>query len=214
VLEKATILPEAPPGAAPIPILFNPTTYSLDESNTVAEIGVPGLGSPILQFVRGGARVLSMELLFDTYEDQRDVREHTDRIYGLLGIERTTHAPPICVFRWGSGFSLRCILERVSGRFTLFFPDGRPARATLTVSFKEYVDVEQAIRGSPTESADHTKTRAVARGDTLGSIAGEEYGDPRLWRAIASANGIHNPRRLQPGRVLVVPPLVRKEPAL
>lgn len=201
--EKAFITPE---NEAPIPVLFNPTQYRLDKGNTIAEIGVPGLDSPILQYVRGNTRTLSMELFFDTYEQQTDVREHTNRIYGLLGIRGETHVPPICTFTWGD-FIFRCVLDSVSGRFTLFLAEGVPVRATLTVNFKEFIEVDIEVRATPTESSDHTKTRIVKRGDTLSSIAAAEYGDPAKWRPIAEANRIDRPRLLQPGWVLVVPPL-------
>jgi hypothetical protein len=202
-LEKAFITPE---DEEPIPVLFNPTQYSLDKSNQLAEIGIPGLGAPILQYVRGNTRTLAMDLFFDTYEQQSDVREYTDKIYGLLGIKSATHVPPICTFTW-SDFTFTCVLERVGGRFTLFLADGTPIRATLSVTFKEFIDVEVEVRRTPTESADHTKTRSVKRGDTLSSIAAAEYGDPTKWRPVAEANRIDNPRVLEPGRVLVIPPL-------
>ena len=51
------------------------------------------------------------------------------------------------------------------------------------------------------------KSRQVRRGDTLQSLAAEEYGDPRQWRHIAVANGIVNPRDLRPGTVLTIPKL-------
>ncbi len=167
-LEKATITPE---GEEPIPVLFNPTQYSLDKSNQIAEVGIPGLGSPILQYVRGNARTLTMELFFDTYEKQTEVREYTDKIYALLGIKGATHVPPVCKLTWGD-FEFRCVLGRVSGRFTLFLGNGTPVRATLSVTFKEFIDVEVLVREPPTGSADHTKSRTVKRGDTLSSIAG------------------------------------------
>ncbi|HEX2095361.1 MAG TPA: LysM peptidoglycan-binding domain-containing protein [Longimicrobiaceae bacterium] len=200
-LAKATITPK---GERPIRVLFNPTQYSLDQANTLAEVGVPGLSAPILQYVRGNGRTLSMELFFDTYEERSDVREHTDRIYGLLNIRGPLHRPPVCTFTWGS-FSFQCVLERVGGRFTLFLPSGRPVRATLSVSFKEFVEVEVLVRNPPTESADHAKTYVVRRGDTLSSIAAAEYGDPAAWRPIAEANRIANPRLLAPGTRLALP---------
>ena len=92
-------------------------------------------------------------------------------------MEPTTHRPPVVKFAWG-GLSFRCLVERVSGRFTLFLDSGVPVRATLTVALKEYVDPKDAPKGSPTESADHTKTYVVGVGDTLSSIAAAEYGDP------------------------------------
>jgi nucleoid-associated protein YgaU len=51
------------------------------------------------------------------------------------------------------------------------------------------------------------KTRQVRHNDTLHSIAAEEYRDPALWRHIARANGIVNPRDLKPGTVLTIPRL-------
>jgi len=203
-LVKAFIIPE---GKVPIPVLFNPTQYNLDKTNQIAEIGIPGLGAPILQYVRGNTRTLTMELFCDTYEQQLDVRIFTSQVYGLLEIDRSTHVPPICLFTWGT-FLFRGVLERVSGRFTLFLADGRPVRATLSVTFKEFIDVSVEVRQNPTQSADHTKTRTVKQGDTLSSIAAAEYDNPGKWRPIATANGIDNPRILAPGRVLIIPPLV------
>ena len=47
----------------------------------------------------------------------------------------------------------------------------------------------------------------VRRGDFLSSVAEAAYGDASQWRAIASANEIDDPRRIEPGRVLRVPRL-------
>lgn len=209
MVEKAEIRPETPAGALPIQVLFNPTQYGFDSSNQFAETPVVGQAAPILQYTRGNARTMSMELFFDTYESgigSRDVRRHTDRIYQLLEVEPTTHRPPVVKFAWG-GLSFRCLVERVSGKFTLFLDSGVPVRATLTVALKEYVDPKDAPKGSPTQSADHTKTYVIGVGDTLSSIAAAEYGDPGEWRPIADVNEIVNPRILQPGRRIVIPPL-------
>jgi nucleoid-associated protein YgaU len=189
-----------------IALLFNPTQYGLDAGNTLAEIGIPGLGAPIIQYVRGNTRVLTMDLFFDTFENQSDVRDYTDPVYGLLQIDPQTHAPPRCTFTWGT-FNFTCVVERVGGKFTLFLADGTPVRATLSVTLKEYVDVTVEVQAIPTESSDHTKTRLLGPADTLSGLAAAEYRDPALWRPIAEANGIDNPRRVPPGQFLVVPPL-------
>jgi Contractile injection system tube protein/LysM domain len=202
-LEKAFIKTE---DGEPIPVLFYPTQYSLDQGNQIAEVGIPGLSAPILQYVRGNPRTLTMDLFFDTYEEQADVRKYTSKIYGLLGIKSSTHVPPRCTISWGH-FTFTCVVERVGGRFTLFLADGTPVRATLNVIFKEFINVEVEVRSTATESADHTKTRLVQRGDTLSSIAAAEYGDSARWRPIAETNGIDNPRLLEPGRLLVIPPV-------
>ena len=200
-LKKASITPA---GKNAIDVLFNPTQYGIDKGNQIAEAGIPGLEAPILQYVRGNTRTLSMDLFFDTYEEQRDVRDHTDKIYNLLNIDPSTHAPPICEITWGV-FSFKGVLDHVSGKFTLFLADGRPVRATLTVVFKEFIEVEVLVRQRPTQSSDHWKTRLVKSGDRIDNIAAEEYGNAKSWRPIAEANNLDNPRQLDPGRPLIIP---------
>ncbi|HET7863796.1 MAG TPA: hypothetical protein VFL86_05255 [Burkholderiaceae bacterium] len=54
-----------------------------------------------------------------------------------------------------------------------------------------------------------TMVWTVKAGDRLPVIAAQVYGDPRLWRQIADANGIANPLRFPSpqdvGRLLLVP---------
>ena len=98
------------------------------------------------------------------------------------------------------------MLTSLAQRFNLFLEDGTPVRATVSCSFLESVPAGR-VRARELHSADVTKTRQVRRGDTLQSLAAEEYNDPRLWRAIATANSIVNPRHLPPGTVLTIPKL-------
>jgi hypothetical protein len=196
----------SPEGQAAFDALFNPTDYGVNKANSIAEAVIPGLQAPILQYVHGNTRTLDMQLFFDTYEKGTDVRESTRKVYHLLEIDPGTHAPPICNIAWGS-LQFRGVLDHVNGRFTLFLPNGTPVRATLDVSFKEYIDVQVLVRKQPTESADHRKMRVVRSGDRIDNIAGEEYGAPGQWRAIVEANNLEDPGRLEPGVVLVIPPL-------
>jgi hypothetical protein len=201
---KVTITPES--GPPELKALFNPNEYRIEEGNQIAEIGIPGLDAPILQFVAGQTRTLSMDLFFDTYEDQTDVSERTKEVYRLLEIVPATHAPPICKISWGS-LSFRGVLDKVSGTFTLFLSNGTPVRAKLSVSFKEYNDVKVLVQRTKLQSADHRKSRMVRAGDSLSTIAFEEYGDAAKWRPIAEANGIDDPRSIELGRLLMIPAL-------
>lgn len=200
-LEKATI--QTVIGAAEtIEVLFNPNEYRLSVANQFAEIAIPGLEAPPIQYVRGGARTLSMQLFFDTYEQGSDVRDHTGRVARLLDTDPELHAPPICLFSWGT-FNFQGVLERAEQRFTLFFPSGVPARATVDVTFKEFSDT--GLRMAKHRSANFDKRHTVRRGDTLSSIAAKEYGNPKNWRPIAEANGMDDPLSLRPGQVLSIP---------
>ena len=201
-LEKAAIKRYIPKGGETIKVLFNPTEYRLAQSNQFAEVAVPGLAAPLLQYGRGNARTLSMQLFFDTYEDGVDVRKHTKQLIDLLEINKDIHAPPVCQFTWG-GLTFICVLERADQRFTLFLPNGTPVRATVDVTFKEFWDTKK--QGGRLQSADFSKHHVVQRGDTLSGIAGEKYDDPAMWRVIAEENDIDNPLDLEPGTVLVIP---------
>lgn len=208
-LQRATIKKYIPEGDA-VEVLFNPTEYQLTRANQFSEVAVPGLAAPPLQFIRGTARSLTMQLFFDTYDpvDQRvpqasDVRDYTQKIINLLEVDSELHAPPICLFNWGS-LSFVGVLESANQTFTMFLSTGIPVRATMDVSMKE-VGREQ---GSKLQSADFTKRYVVKRGDTLSSIAGAKFGDPTLWRPIAKENDLDNPRSIQPGQVLVIPAIV------
>jgi hypothetical protein len=196
----------APEGQDEFSALFNPTEYTLAKTNQIAEAAIPGLEAPILQYVHGNTRTLSMDLYFDTYEEGTDVRDATDNVYDLLLIDPDTHAPPICDIAWGS-FTFRGVVDSVSGKFTLFLADGTPVRATLSVNFKEFLDIDAMVQVQPTQSADHRKTRVVRSGDRIDNIANEEYGDPGKWRPIAEANDMDDPDQLEPGHVLVIPAL-------
>lgn len=196
-----------------IAVQFNPPEYAIGKAAQIAEIAIPGIDAPILQFVRGQTRTLALELFFDTTNvgagenPVLDVRSMTEPVAQLGRIRSKTHAPPRVTFTWGQGLSFRAIVDNVQQKFTLFNPNGVPLRATLTVSFKEYKTLEEQLQELNLKSADHSKVRVVKAGDTLANIAFQEYGDASLWRLIAQGNKdqLTDLRRLQPGMTLRLP---------
>ena len=190
----------------PIPVMFNPPEYQLQVTNQFAEVGIPGLGSSLLQFVRGSARTLTMELFFDTTDLGIDVRVHTGLVLGLTSLNSETHAPPPLLFVWGS-LIFPCVLESVTQTFDFFNTLGMPLRARLNVTLKEHDTLEDILGSNQLLSADRTKQWIFKKGDTLQRIAAQEYGDPNKWRPIAEANNIDNPLTIAVGRALKVPAL-------
>ena len=201
-----------------IPVQFNPTELTFQKGAQYAEIGIPGIDSPLLQFVRGQNERVTLELLFDTTEEGGtgpaavDVRLMTDRIYQLGKIQPQAHATPRVRFTWGAPAKPRAftaVVESVTQRFSLFSPLGVPVRANVTAALREYKSLEAQLKELNLLSPDHTRRLTVRRGDTLGRIAAREYGDAREWRRIARSNpvGTADLRRLEPGTVLVLPPI-------
>jgi LysM repeat protein len=216
---------------APLIVNYNPTEYTLNKGAQLTEIAIPGLDSPILQFVRGQSESLSLDLFFDTTEAGMDdgavsVTKVTDQFYQLVKINGLTHAPPIVFFSWGMQFpgqrpyasmgigtgsqqrhGFKCVVESVRQRYTLFSPQGVPLRATLTVSLKEYKTLAEQIAEINAQSANHSNTHVVQTGETLAQISAAVYNDPTQWRAIADQNNLLNPMVLQPGQILDIPVL-------
>ena len=217
-LEKASIkVIEGSKTGSIINVLFNPTEYSFEKSNTYKATPIPGIGSPILQFVNGECDQLSMELFLDDYTDPQGptsllqkesdpVSKRLKAISDLLEIDRDLHAPPPVLFSWGP-MKFTAVIEKLGRKVTMFHPDGTPARVTLSVSFKEYRTLVQQLQDPRRESADKSKRRVVVGNDQLWRIAAREYDDASQWTRIAEANDLDDPREIEPGDWLLLPPL-------
>jgi hypothetical protein len=209
-----------------VKLQFNPAELSFNKTAQMAEIAIPGLDGPVLQFIRGGTETLSLDLFFDTTEKgmgdtAESVTKQVDDFYSLVKQDPKLHAPPRCRFSWGeppasSGkssktevsyapFWFTCVVESMDRKFTLFSPKGIPVRARVTVKLREYQTVDQMV--AKLESADHTKARSFKRRERLDQIAAEEYGSAAEWRRIADENDVDDPRAITPGTVLKLPPM-------
>jgi hypothetical protein len=226
--QKATLIATYSDGSMDfVDVQFNPTEFTLDKAAQIAEIAIPGLDSPLLQFVRGQNEKLTVDLFFDTTEDgtgagATSVTTRTDAVYSLVKVEPGGHAPPICTFLWNASFpgadlspfagnqrrnEFQCVVESVKQKFTLFSSEGVPLRATLTLTLREYKTLDQQLDQLNLSSPDRTHSHITAVGDSLAGIAVRYYRKPGAWRAIADANDIEDPRRLDVGLFLEIPPI-------
>lgn len=200
-----------------ITVLFNPNSYSIEKSVTWTTPRTESEGeqttealrdAPTLTFGGGGARRLNLELFYDITEPtagQKDVRVETDKIVNLTRIQRDLDRPPTVEVSWGGAstadFPFIGVISSLTQRFTLFRSTGQALRATLNVSFTEFLNPEANMRQTDPELTTHV----VRRGDSLVSVAARIYSDPALWRVIAEANQLDDPLRLEIGRRLTIP---------
>lgn len=211
--------------SALVPCQFNPSEFQIEKRAHYAQVGLPGLAAPVMQFVRGEAAELSAELFFDTSDKgtgtgATPVTELTDKVFAALLIDPELHTPPIVIFRWGEGFpgsglatqvkaqgrnSFRGIVTSVRQSFTFFSRGGTPLRARLNVTMLEYNPLDDQLRDLRLASPDRTHGVALRRDETLAQLAARQYGRADEWRRIALANAISDPRRLAPGRRLTLP---------
>ena len=101
--------------------------------------------------------------------------------------------------------SFKCIVESVRHQYTLFSPVGIPLRATVSVNLREYKTLDEQLAQLNLNSPDRTQVH-VLQARTLSSIAGGPCPPSGMWRLIADANEVDDPRRLVPGTFLTVPP--------
>jgi hypothetical protein len=225
--KQATLIVEwGPGGTENLKVQYNPTELSFNKAVQLADINIPGLDAPILQYVRGQTETLTLDLFFDSTEDGMGARATSvtkiaDKFYQLVKTLPSRHAPPICTFVWNSNFpgadvspqfgghrrrSFRCIVESVRHKYTLFNPDGVPLRATITVSLREYRPLARQLAELNLNSPDRTQFHVLEEGENLALIASRQYYAPGDWRLIADANQMEDPRRLRPGMFLRLPP--------
>jgi len=194
--------------------IFRPKEYTLKKTNKWVTKEVTGQNVPAVEFSGGESQALTMELFFDTYEADKDVRDYTKKIWKMMEIDEKQAGqgnkgrPPHVEFRWGKAWSFRAVITSLSQRFTLFHMDGRPARTTLNVSFKQVADEGKHPPQNPTTvSKPGYKTRRVKEGETLDWIAFDEYKDAKQWRMLADVNGLDDPMKIEPGQVLAIAPI-------
>jgi LysM repeat protein len=212
--------------------LFNPGEFGLSRTVTweTQYAGGPESGFSWQEFCQLSPETLTINLFFDAYEkhgggrtlkglatavpasslflspEATSVKVYTDKIAELAQINQELHRPPLCKLTWGRFEIFRGVLNSLSQQFTMFMPDGTPVRATVDCTFTEYM-TEGVTRSRELHSADVPKTHRVRDNETLQSIAAQKYNDPTLWRRIARANNLVNPRALKPGTVLIIPTL-------
>lgn len=209
-------------------VLYNPESYVQSRSVKYSDTKVMSGNVPVRQFVNGEPEQLTMELFFDTFSAsseaggtaivkselalssrtasaaKADVRKYTSKVYNLMLIDKSTHAPPVLKIEWGS-LIFKCHLVECSQKFTKFNEFGKPVRAVLNVTFTQFLSPTEAAELSPNESPDTAKYRTVHQGDALWALAVKEYGLSSAWRKIADANMLENPRLLKTGETLRLP---------
>jgi hypothetical protein len=201
-----------PDGEKTLECMFNPTSYRLSQSVPVhrdLSAAKPG-GKP--QYVGTSALTLTMQLLFDDFGSASG--DVTSKIDTLLKWQRPTSmsgnrpAPPLIGFEWGnkqlSPTAFKGVLTRVDITYKLFRKDGTPIQAEVDIT----IEGEETVvpLGNPTShSIDSRRVHTITAGDSLQSVAWKELGSPTYWRALAELNGIDDPLRLAPGRVLLIP---------
>ncbi len=191
-----------------IVLQFNPSEYTTEVTNTFHEKKLLNLKQMKQQFEGGAENDITLQLLFDSTDEGTDVRIKVDELSMVTDMDKDLHAPPPCIFIWAD-FKVIAVVTKLTKKFTYFFQDGIPARVRVSLILKPYKRTKEIEAELKKHSADLTKQRVAKSGDNIWLMAHREYEDPRNWRAIARKNDIDDPRKIESGMRLTLPP--RKE---
>lgn len=199
------------PRSGRIDFMFNPKELSVtksakwgrDTQRDAKRAGVP-------QFQGAQPAKLTVEMFLDATGTMDDTVVRTvEQLFACCVPTDDSHAkkkssPPWVVFHWGGLTGFTAYVSQVAVKYTLFTPGGVPVRAVATVNLEE-LSSEAAGQNPTSGGLAARRVHTVIAGDTLPSIAWREYGDARMWRALAAANDIDDPMRLRAGTSLLVP---------
>ena len=145
-MSKCTIVPiDKGPGLDQVEAQFNPSQLSIEKSVPWQKQSEAG-GKQTLEYTSGQNRTMSLELLFDTYENGKSVyTQYVEKLEKMTEpIDDLNHPPRVAVV-WAhlkqngthGHTSFIGVIERLSTKYTMFLEDGTPVRATCSLSLTE-----------------------------------------------------------------------------
>jgi hypothetical protein len=189
--------------------LLNPTELSFSRKNLYQATQSAGTSAPQQSFSGGEPDQVQLDLLLDgtgVVGDPGGIGDLLDGLLELTKFQGDTHQPYYVHAFWGR-FTFRGILTQADVTYKMFDRAGEPLRATVKLSLKEALSPEEVAAEDRPTSPDLHQTWLVKDGEALDAIAARVYGDPALWRPLATVNRLTNPRGLVTGMVLRLPPL-------
>lgn len=195
----------------PIKFQFNPATFSMTKGAKWQQNSTKGGLMPAEYHGPVPSSIQVKMFLDETHEPKGDISKTVNSILEKVNPEQKSvskekPSAPYARFQWGQKIMFTGYIAQAAVEYTLFRESGDPVRGTVTLTLNEFGMAEKAQ--NPTSGGEPgSRARRVLAGDTLASIAYDEYGSAADWRTIANANSsISDPLRLVPGTSLVIPP--------
>jgi hypothetical protein len=140
-----------------------------------------------------------MDLVFDTTEDGRDVREDTGQLKEMAVVPgEATTKPPRVRFTWGR-FAYEGVIESLGETLEFWSSEGVPLRALVQLAISGV--------GADTVAAGAENARAAIASAPQGGFGATDVarqaGDPGAGRQVAAVNGLESMRMIGGGAVAV-----------
>ncbi len=143
-----------------------------------------------LEFTGAPKRSMSIELLFDGYEEGKSIEPDLRRLEEMSSVvdpeSRDRRRPHHCIVAWGdSGAGMRpfrCVIESLAVKYTMWDHGGMPLRATCTVKLKE---AHRMAGAGPGQERYGEKRRwsegQEARPKAWETMSSEKYAEAVAW---------------------------------
>ncbi len=138
------------------------------------------------------------------------VQENIKEFFTVVGYDGNIHRPKYLKIIWGT-LEFNCILLKAEVTYKMFYPDGKPIRATIDATFAENIDDTTRVAEANDSSPDLTHERIVKEGDTLPSMCYNIYNDHTYYPEVARINKLNDFRNLEVGQKIIFPPLDKEE---
>src|SRR5271163_1189249 len=192
---KATLT--AMPNGTPLPVHFNPSSLVYTVENSTQQ---QGSDPKRRQFAGQFTGKLSMDLQFDTTDTGVDVRQVTGQVALFMQSSASANkssngganapAPAVLSFEWGA-YQFQGFMESFKETIDFFSADGIPLRALVSIGLARQDNVfDTGSANTPPPSGSLVPTSS----SSSAASAAAQGGDPNAARALASANGLENPR--------------------
>jgi hypothetical protein len=201
----------------PLNVMINPSSYSRSVAVAYTTEEAAGADGKSVAFNRDLGETLSFDLVFDgtdTVPDAPDksVHQQIEDLRRLCYVVNgKVHTPNYLKLGWGT-LLFKGVLKSLSVDYGLFAPDGEPLRAKAKASFLGFQNNEEARAFLNETSPDLTHAIVVEAGQTLPMLCHEVYRDSRYYLLVAAHNGLDDFRALEPGTLLLFPPLAGTAP--
>ncbi len=127
---------------------YNPKELQIDKSVPWQKHNKANANGLQLEFTGAEGRTMSVDLLFDGYEEKESVQgkvatlERLATVRDAQSTEDDKRRPHHCVVVWGTVMGggdnkFKCVIEQISTKYTMFSQEGIPLRATVTLKLKE-----------------------------------------------------------------------------
>ncbi len=156
---------------------YNPKELQIDKSVPWQKHNKANANGLQLEFTGAEGRTMSVDLLFDGYEEKSSIQSKVATLETLATVrdESSTkdemRRPHHCVVVWGTVMGggdnkFKCVIEQISTKYTMFSSDGIPLRATVTLKLKEAERLSMAASGDSGGTGGTSGTSGSSGGTT------------------------------------------------